>query len=82
MSEATCGNTGKDPGYRFAHPGYDHKHAFSFSRQALSEVYHFVRSLEVRGRGEDRVRAAPAVSCALMHKEMRTRAPTIAPERR
>ena len=27
-----------------------------------------------RGRREDRVRAAPAVSCALMHKEMRTRA--------
>src|SRR5580692_9602157 len=27
-----------------------------------------------KGRREDRVRAAPAVSCALMHKEMRTRA--------
>jgi hypothetical protein len=27
-----------------------------------------------RGRGEDRVRAAPAVSCAMMHKQMRTRA--------
>src|ERR1700729_367671 len=29
---------------------------------------------KTRGRREDRVRAAPAVSCALMHKEMRTRA--------
>src|ERR1700742_3642241 len=27
-----------------------------------------------RGRRESRVHAAPAVSCAMMHKEMRTRA--------
>ena len=31
-------------------------------------------SSENRGRREDRVRAAPAVSCASLHKEMRTRA--------
>src|ERR1700761_2833530 len=42
-----------------------------------SEVSHFVRSLKTerahatlkRGRREDRVRAAPAVSCALMHNK-------------
>src|ERR1700761_3830147 len=42
-----------------------------------SEVSHFVRSLKTerahatlkRGRRESRVRAAPTVSCALMHKE-------------
>ena len=60
----------------------DDKCASSFSRQALSEVLQIVRALFKqrahatlkRGRREDRVRAAPAVSCALMHKEMRTRA--------
>jgi hypothetical protein len=36
------------------------------SRDSISpELFHFVRSLEERGRGEDRVRAAPEVSCAL-----------------
>ena len=29
---------------------------------------------EMRGRREDRVRAAPAVSCCNVHKEVRTRA--------
>jgi hypothetical protein len=43
----------------------------------LSEAFNFVRSLETkrahatlkRGRREDRVRAAPAVSCAMGSKE-------------
>ena len=34
----------------------------------------FSSALQTKGRREDRVRAAPAVSCALMHKKMRTRA--------
>src|SRR6185437_12776401 len=53
------------------------KHRFAFSRQCLSEVCRFVRSLFKqrahatleRGRREDRVRAAPAVSCAMGNKE-------------
>src|SRR3984885_14817910 len=40
----------------------------------LSESFNFVRASSNRGRREDRVRAAPAVSCALMHRKMRTRA--------
>src|ERR1700744_3277639 len=35
----------------------------------LPQLFHFVRDLSVkRGRREDRVRAAPAVSCAIMHQ--------------
>jgi hypothetical protein len=40
----------------------------------LPELFKIVCASSNRGRREDRVRAAPAVSCALMHKEMRTRA--------
>jgi hypothetical protein len=50
------------------------RYGSSFSRHTASEACHFVRALKARGRREDRVRAAPAVSCALMHKKMRTRA--------
>src|SRR5882672_10543496 len=45
------------------HPSYD-RHTFAFSRHVAPEVYTYVRPLENRGRREDRVRAAPAVSCA------------------
>src|SRR6201994_4295551 len=34
-----------------------------------SEAFNFVGPPKSRGRGEDRVRAAPAVSCALMHNK-------------
>ena len=40
----------------------------------LPEVCQYRLLPRNRGRREDRVRAAPAVSCALMHKKMRTRA--------
>ena len=47
----------------------------SRSRDTLRpRLTNFVGPLETRGRREDRVRAAPAVSCALMHRKMRTRA--------
>src|SRR5258708_38912390 len=57
------------PGCRFAHPGYDHEHTLSFSRQALSEACKSFTPRKKRGRREDRVHAAPAVSCANAHKE-------------
>jgi hypothetical protein len=40
------------------------KHASTFSRQHSPEVCKFIGPLKERGRREDRVRAAPAVSCA------------------
>jgi hypothetical protein len=50
------------------------RYAFSFSRQHVSEVCKIVRPQKKRahatlkrGRREDRVRAAPAVSCAIVH---------------
>ena len=51
--------------------GYD----FAISRHVLPEVCIF-RSPppEIRGRREDRVHAAPAVSCAVAHMKTRTRA--------
>ena len=48
-------------------------HAFSFSRHDLREVLQENLALEIRGRREDRVRAAPAVSRA-MSDSGRTRA--------
>ena len=49
------------------------RYALSFSRHGFARGLQ-LHSAPKRGRREDRVRAAPAVSCALMHKEMRTRA--------
>ena len=45
------------------HPSYD-RHSFAISRRVAPEVFHFVSPPQNRGRREDRVRAAPAVSCA------------------
>jgi hypothetical protein len=42
---------------------------FTFSRHDLSELYQFIGPFKNKGRREDRVRAAPAVSCAMKHKE-------------
>jgi hypothetical protein len=50
--------------------GYD----FAISRHDLPEVCIFIRPPKIRGRREDRVRAAPAVSCAVAHMKTRTRA--------
>jgi hypothetical protein len=50
------------------------KHTFSFSRHDLPEVCMTSPLQRKRGSREWRVHAAPAVSCAKMHKEMRTRA--------
>ena len=45
-------------------------HAFAISRRDAPEVCNQFRTLlDNRGRREDRVRAAPAVSCAIAHKE-------------
>src|SRR5258708_17644315 len=52
----SCGPSRNDSGYDFA-----------FSRHVLPEVLHIV-ALEIRGRREDRVRAAPAVSQACCKK--------------
>ena len=43
-------------------------HHSAFSRHTAPEVCKFVRPQKMRGRREDRVRAAPAVSCAKMRK--------------
>jgi len=51
------------PGSRFACPGR-RGCEFAFSRRDTPEVLHFVSPPEMRGRREDRVLAAPAVSCA------------------
>jgi len=45
------------------------EHDFMISRHELPEICIFVGPLENRGRREDRVRAAPAVSCAMCTKE-------------
>ena len=50
------------------HPSYD-RHTFAISRRDAPEVFHFDCPSENRGRREDRVRAAPAVSRAIAHKE-------------
>ena len=44
-------------------------HDFAISRQGSPEVCIFVAALKNRGRREDRVRAAPAVSCAMCIKK-------------
>jgi hypothetical protein len=41
------------------------EYGFAFSRRDAPGVLHFVGPLEIRGRREDRVRAAPAVSQAM-----------------
>src|ERR687891_740193 len=43
--------------------------AFAISRHELPEVCHQLPALSFRGRREDRVLAAPAVSCAIAHQE-------------
>ena len=45
--------------------GRGKRHTFAFSRRDAPEVLQIVLRLEIRGRREDRVRAAPAVSCAI-----------------
>src|SRR5258705_6381578 len=46
-------------------PGY----ANAFSRRDAPELYLVARPSDMRGRREDRVRAAPAVSCAMCTKK-------------
>jgi len=58
----------------FSHKGRREKHAFTFSRHHLPEALKEDLTLPIRGRREDRVRAAPAVLRAVMHKKMRTQA--------
>ena len=50
------------------------KHGLAISRRDVPELCDRLPLSETRGRRESRVRAAPAVSCARMHKEKRTRA--------
>ena len=67
------------PGSRCARPGMTtegiwHTHTPPHSRDAIRpSLCKFVRTLQIRGRREDRVHAAPAVSCANCTKK-RTRA--------
>jgi len=49
-------------------PSYDERD-FATSRRVSPEVCMFVCPLEDRGRREDRVRAAPAVSRAIAHSK-------------
>ena len=54
------------PGSRFARPGTTKdRYDFAFSRREAPEVLLETSPSEVRGRGEDRVRAAPAVPQAV-----------------
>ena len=56
------------PGSRCARPGMTTEggtHTFAFTRRNASEFCRIVPPLQVRGRRESRVRAAPAVSCAM-----------------
>jgi hypothetical protein len=46
----------------------------AFPRRDAPEACIIVSPSEIRGRREDRVRAAPAVSCARLHKGIRTQA--------
>ena len=45
------------------------EYAFTFSRRELPEVCSNCCPPEIRGRREDRVHAAPAVSCAIAHRK-------------
>jgi len=72
MSGATCGTTA-DPHVAPLMRATITKHNFVFSRQDAPEFCKFIRP-KIRGRREDRVRAAPAVSRAKMHIAKRTRA--------
>jgi hypothetical protein len=65
---AACGD-----GFRFALPIL-RKHAFAFSRRRSPEVCISFALYENRGRREDRVLAAPAVSRAVCAKQKCTRA--------
>ncbi|WP_212364194.1 hypothetical protein, partial [Bradyrhizobium jicamae] len=61
---------------RFAHPTAarnDGGHATTFSRHDLPEFSISFRPHLNRGRREDRVHAAPAVSCAMCTEEVRAR---------
>src|SRR5207237_4963357 len=49
--------------------GRDTKHDSAFSRRVTLEVCYQLPALFVRGRREDRVRAAPAVSRAIAHSK-------------
>src|SRR5215207_7440120 len=60
-------------GFASLYPSYD-KHNFAISRHDLPEVCIFFTLLENRGRREDRVLAAPAVSRAVCAKQKCTRA--------
>src|SRR5207302_3045869 len=50
------------------------RHRSVFSRPDPPEVCSYIVPRNRRGSRECRVHAAPAVSCAVVHKEMRTRA--------
>ena len=55
-----------------AHADDYQKHMFAFSRRIAPEVCQKLPALVIRGRREDRVRAAPAVSCAVCTKKVHT----------
>jgi hypothetical protein len=56
---------------RFAprNDGCNCRHTFAIPRRDSPGVYMYLRALMIRGRGECRMRAAPAVSCAKCTKE-------------
>ena len=66
MSVAICG-IAADPAYRFAHAGYTHQTQLRILAARYARVLQNSFALKKRGRREDRVRAAPAVSRAKMH---------------
>jgi len=55
-----------------ARNGGKRRYDFAFSRRDPPEVFPKVSRLEIRGRGECRMRAAPAVPCAKWEKETHT----------
>jgi len=57
----------RSDGYRFAPPILRQTHVRDLATHCVRAL-HFVSPSQDRGRREDRVRAAPAVSCAVAHR--------------
>ena len=58
-------------GFASLYPSYD-RHTFAISRRGSPELCFDFTILKERGRREDRVHAAPAVSCAKRTKKTHT----------
>jgi hypothetical protein len=70
VGEALPINVGaRDDGFRFALPILWITYLRDLAAHCARGLHLRLPLLEIRGRREDRVRAAPAISCAIAHKE-------------